>query len=89
MFRKLILVASVVLCSAAFSSPIFAAGGGHFGRSFVVDYRARGDVPLHSGFAGPRRTGFNPFAHHPDGYDGDRYWYRDECWPTEPGGCDW
>lgn len=47
------------------------------------------------GYAGPvssaadaRGGGFAWSARHRDGYDGSRYWWRGDCWATEPGGCD-
>jgi hypothetical protein len=47
------------------------------------------------GYAGPlsssadaRGSGFSWSARHRDGYDGGRYWWGGDCWPTEPGGCD-
>jgi hypothetical protein len=39
--------------------------------------------------AGPRGGGFASSARHPDGYDGDQYWWGGDCWPTDPGACDW
>jgi hypothetical protein len=39
------------------------------------------------GYAGPAYS--QPSRAHPDGYDGSRYWWGGECWPTDPGACDW
>jgi len=50
---------------------------------------------VHPGYAGPvyapaepRGGGFAWSAQRRDGYDGSRYWWGGDCWPTEPGGCD-
>jgi hypothetical protein len=40
------------------------------------------------GFAGPLDTRFERFARHHDGYDGNRHWSGNDCFPTEPDGCD-
>jgi hypothetical protein len=42
------------------------------------------------GYAGPvSSSAEGPWsAQHRDGYDGRRYWWGGDCWPTEPGGCD-
>jgi hypothetical protein len=60
---------------------------GDLAREGLTDRSA--DVPLGSGFAGPRPTRSDRFERHRDGYDGSRYWWGGDCWPTEPGGCDW
>jgi hypothetical protein len=50
---------------------------------------------VHPGYAGPAASSadarggiFAGAARHRDGYDGSRYWWGGDCWPTEPGGCD-
>lgn len=53
----------------------------------LADRRAA--VPFGSGFAGPRPIRSDRFERDRDGYDGSRYWWGGDCWPTEPGGCDW
>jgi hypothetical protein len=42
---------------------------------------------FHAGYAGPMYSQ-TPRARR-DGYDGSRYWWGGECWPTDAGGCDW
>jgi hypothetical protein len=49
-----------------------------------------------AGYAGPvyslvesRGGRFAWSAHLRDGYGGSRYWWGGDCWPTDPGGCDW
>jgi hypothetical protein len=97
MFRKWTFAAAIVLGSVTLSASASTAayarhgfgGGGRFAAGFGgyrVGHWGRGDSPS-IGFAGPRGTGFDRFTHH-DGYDGDRYWYGGDCFPTEPGGCD-
>src|SRR6516164_3831504 len=49
----------------------------------ISNYASTG-VPLGSGFAGSR---FSRGAPNHDSYDGDRFWNGDNCFPTEPGGC--
>ena len=51
---------------------------------------------VHPSYAGPvsssadaRSDGFAWSPQHRDGYDGGRYWWGGDCWPTEPCGCDW
>jgi hypothetical protein len=41
---------------------------------------------VHPGYSGPVAASADA---HRDGYDGGRYWWGGECWPTDPGGCDW
>jgi hypothetical protein len=97
MFRKYTF-AAIVIASVALSAPASTAayashgfgGGSRFAASFGgyrVGHWGRGDPPG-IGFAGPRGTGFDRFTHDRSGYDGDRYWYGGDCFPTEPGGCD-
>jgi hypothetical protein len=104
MFGKLIFAAAIAVGGVALSVPVFAADhgdgrfdegghfrkggftGGHFGGgSGGNGLRDGRGVPIGIGFAGPRGTGF---AHDRDGYDGDHYRHGDDCFPTEPGGCD-
>jgi len=42
---------------------------------------------FHAGYAGPVYSS-TPRPRR-DGYDGNRYWWGGECWPTDAGGCDW
>jgi hypothetical protein len=56
------------------------------GSEGLTDRRA--DVPLGAAFAGPRPTRSDRFECDRSGYDGSRYWWGGDCWPTEPGGCD-
>jgi len=48
---------------------------------------------FHAGYAGPvssfsdARGGGFAWSAHRDGYDGSRYWWGGDCWPTEPGSC--
>jgi hypothetical protein len=59
----------------------FAAMGVAQARS--INYR---HDHFRAGYAGPMYS--TPRAHR-DGYDGNRYWWGGECWPTDAGGCDW
>jgi hypothetical protein len=88
MFRRLIFSTAIILGGVAVSAPVSAAG--HFGGNFRADgfSHPRSGVPLGNGFAGPSGAGFGRLAPNHDGYDGNRYWYGDDCFPTEPGGCD-
>ena len=58
--------------------------GQHFATNVIGDPVT--GVPPGSGFAGAR---FSRFAPNHDSYDGDRCWNSDNCFPTEPGGCNW
>ena len=88
MFRRLIFSTAIILGGVAASAPVSAAR--HFGGNFHADgfSHPRSGVPLGNGFAGPSGAGFGRLAPNHDGYDGNRYWYGDDCFPTEPGGCD-
>jgi hypothetical protein len=39
--------------------------------------------------AEPGGGGFAWSGQHRVGYDGSRYWWGGDRWPTDPGGCDW
>jgi len=87
MFGKLIFAAAFVLGSLALATPVLAAGQHHGelrGNGFS---HPRDGVPRGIGFAGPRGISADQFSHNHSGYDGDRYWSDDNCFPTEPGGC--
>jgi hypothetical protein len=79
---------AIILGGVALSAPVSAA------RQFGGDFRADGfshlgsGVPLGNGFVGRSGTGFRRLTPNHDGYDGNRYWHGDHCFPTEPGGCD-
>ena len=79
---------AIILGGVALSAPVSAA------RHVRGDFRADGfshsgsGVPLGNGFAGPSGAGFGRLGPNHDGYDGNRYWYGDDCFPTEAGGCD-
>jgi len=87
MFGKLIFAAAIAFGGVALPAPVFAAGY-HHGELQGNDFSyPRGGVPRGIGFAGPR-GGPDQFSGKRNGYDGDRYWSGDNCFATEPGGCD-
>jgi hypothetical protein len=66
-----------------------------FAATDAAHARAINRTQPYPGYAGPAsasadvRSGeFAWSAPHHDGYDGNRYWWGGDCWPTEPGGCD-
>jgi hypothetical protein len=86
-FSKLIFAAAIVLGSMTLSAPVLATGHHHAELGGNGFRHPRGDVPREIGFAGPRSIGSDQFSRNRNGYDGDRYWSGDNCFPTEPGGC--
>ena len=66
-----------------------------FAATGVAQARPMNQNHPHPGFAGPVYSsveasgrGFARSAQRRDGYDGGRYWWGGDCWPTESGGCD-
>ena len=86
MFGKLIFATAVVLGGVALSAPVLAID--HHGLRGDGFSPPRSHLPRGTGFAGPRDVGSGQFLNKHGGYDGDGYWSRDNCFPTEPGGCD-
>jgi len=87
-FGKLMFAAAIAFGSVALPAPVLAASYHHGelrGNGFS---HPRGDVPRGIGFAGPRAIGPYQLSARRNGYDGDRYWNGDNCFATEPGGCD-
>ena len=84
MLRKLVFAIAIVSGSVGLCAPLSAMS--HSSQHFAADVlgSASTGVPLGGGFAGSR---FSRVAPNHDSYDGDRYWNGDNCFPTEPGGC--
>jgi hypothetical protein len=61
------------------SAPVLAANH--------PDYRHTSPGYARPVYSQPRGGGFAWSAQHHNGYDGSRYWWGGDCWPTEPGGC--
>ena len=73
-----------IVLSLAFAATGAGSTFAHEGHARVAP---RAAVHRHPGYAGPVIQD-DRFASQSDGYDGDRYWSGDNCFPTEPGGCD-
>jgi hypothetical protein len=101
---KIALVVALVLCVVPSAMAQSRTHHAHITHLRVIHSHTSSDQWLRNpGYAGPvysvNPTGFHPgyagpviqddrFASHSDRYDGDRYWSGDNCFPTEPGGCD-
>jgi hypothetical protein len=86
-FGRSVFAVAIVLGSVALATPVLPAGHHHGelrGNGFS---HPRDDVSRGIGLAGPRGISSDQFLHNRSGYDGDRYWNDDNCFPTEPGGC--
>ena len=75
MFRKFVFVIAIVSGSVGLCAPLSAAS--HSSQHLAADV-------LGYASTGSR---FSRVAPSHDSYDGDRYWNGDNCFPTEPGGC--
>jgi hypothetical protein len=89
-------ILSTTAAAIALSVGIAAMGAAPALASNYHDYHPWALANTHAGYASQvyspaesRGGGFAWSAQHLAGYDGGRYWWRGDCWPTDPGGCDW